>query len=94
MKKILLILSFAFLVAGCAAVKQAKQDMYSCLNDQACLDQAVAKSDALKQKVGTIANVVSPVPWGGVAAQTVTGGVALLAFLIAGGKKKRESEKP
>ena len=51
----------------------------------------VAWSEAVE--AGDVAGVVAPFPWASTAAQTVTGAVALLAFLIAGGKKKRKEDE-
>lgn len=93
MKKIFLIVSISFLIVGCAALRQAKDDMYSCLNDQVCMDAAVAKAESAKKQITAVAGVASPIPWVPSAAGALGGGIVLLVSLVTGGRKKREAGK-
>jgi len=93
MKKIGLVLLFVVLICGCAALKQAKTDMYACMNDQVCLDMAVSKSEALKKQVTAVAGVASPIPWVSPVLGAAGGSIALLVYLVIGGRKKREEGK-
>lgn len=88
----LALLVFAF--SGCAALKQAKVDASACFSDPACRAEAIAKAEEWKHKVSDTVGVVVPFPWAAPVSGAVTGAVALVAFLIAGGKKKRDDVKP
>jgi len=94
MKKTLIVFCFILIICGCAALKQAKVDMYDCLNDQVCLDMAVSRSEAVKKQVTAVAGVASPIPWVPSVAGSLAGSIAVIAFLVAGGRKKREEKEP
>lgn len=87
MKKLLLVIAFAALFAGCAAIS----DMQRCFNDPVCLQEKVDAANKVKGQVSAVASVASPVPWAGPVAGGIAGVGTLLVGLYLGGKKKREA---
>ena len=89
MKKLFLVLAFALVLSGCAAIS----DMQRCFNDPVCLQEKVDAANKVKGQVTAVAGVVSPVPWAGPVAGGIAGVGTLLVGLYLGGKKKREDGK-
>ena len=92
MRKIILVVSFLFLISGCAFLKDQKSNFDACMADAECKAQAESWQGRTETASTIIASAV-PVP-GAAAAPKVLGYIALgIAGLIGGralNKKKKE----
>lgn len=89
MKNMLTICYIILLLAGCAAVQQARQDAIDCLSDPVCRTEAVAEAEKAKGIAKDISGI-SPVPLSSNLVGSVVYGTVFLIALIRGGRKKEE----
>ena len=93
MRKILLIISIAFVLTGCALIKEHSNYVKTCLADPVCLEEAGKKTTSLKMMGYQLGNLI-PIPGGGALAGSLLGLIGLAWGLDKGGKKKLKPENP
>ena len=80
MRKLLLVLSFAIMLTGCAAISKWTQAQVDCAADPQCLEQA-KKYAAAGQAVAS--------PWGPIAGGAAASVITFIALGVLGLKKKK-----
>ena len=85
MKQMILVVVFAAMMSGCAALGYVK----SCMDDPVCFAERMAAAEKVKGQVSAVASVASPLPWAGPVAGGIAGIGTLLVGLYLGGKKKQ-----
>ena len=97
MRKLWVVLLLAGFLAGCGAIKQLKEDAYSCKNDPVCYEAAKELAESWENKSEAVgAGVAVAYPPAAVAvrpASKAVGALALILALLVGGKALRTKKE-